>query len=63
VLRQTAAMRGGWPETVAASSHLFLHPSVLDDDERFAALRDALERVRALGVQCAPSRDLVAALG
>ena len=50
-------------KTAAASSHLFLHPSVLDDDERFAALRDALERVRALGVQCAPSRDLVAALG
>jgi hypothetical protein len=56
-------MRGGWPETAAASPHLFLHPSMLDDDERFAALRDALERVRALGVQCAPSRDLVAALG
>ena len=31
---------------------LLFHPFLLDDDERFAVLRDALERVKATGIAC-----------
>jgi hypothetical protein len=36
---------------------LLFHPFLLDGDERFAVLRDALERVKKSGDECAPCRD------
>ena len=41
---------------------LLFHPFLLDDAERFAVLRDALERVRASGVACLPCRDVAASV-